>query len=144
MAHKLAHRLQSTGEHLPDIDRDGSGSTGVTRRRYVRLGGAAVATIAALGGRPNGVAAASADDADDRERLIRIRGSGAPSTYEVTADGELIADEAAGQATGHVSGSTAEGAVTSDDHGYRFRGEIYDVTVDGDADVVLDGETLER
>lgn len=144
MAHKLAHRLQSTGDEPPDTGRDESGSTGVTRRGYVRLGGAAITTIAALTGRMNAVVGASADDAIDAEHRIRIRGSGTPSTYEVTVGGELVADEATARSAGHVSGSTAEGAVTSDDRGYRFRGELRDVTVDGDAEVSLDGEPLGR
>jgi len=144
MAHKLAHRLQSTGDGPPEIGRDESGSTGITRRGYARLGGAAVAAIATLTGRLNAVGAASADDAGDHEHRIRIRGSGTPSTYEVTVGGELAADEATGRTVGHVSGSTAEGAVTNDDRGYRFRGELHDVTVDGDAEVSLDGEALGR
>ncbi|EMA59349.1 hypothetical protein [Halorubrum lipolyticum] len=142
MAHKLAHRLQSAGDEPPDIDRDESGPTGVTRRRYARLSGAAVATIATLTGRLNGVVAASTEDAGP-ERLIRIRGSGAPSTYEVTVDGELVADEGTSRIAGHVSGSTAEGAVAGDERGYRFRGELRDVTVDGDAEVSVDGESFE-
>ncbi|WP_144920706.1 hypothetical protein [Halorubrum salsamenti] len=144
MAHKLAHRLQSTGGEPPDNGRDESGSTGVTRRGYARLSGAAIATLATLTGRTNGTVAASADDVDDSERRIRIRGSGTPSTYEVTVGGELVADDETSRVTGHISGSTAEGAVTSDDRGYRFRGELHDVTVDGDAEVSLDGEAFGR
>ncbi|WP_123621928.1 hypothetical protein [Halorubrum sp. CSM-61] len=143
MAHKLAHRLQSTGNEPPDSGRDESGSAGVTRRGYARLGGTALATFAALTGRTNAVLPASAADADDAEHRIRIRGSGTPSTYEVTVGGELFPDESTRRTAGHVSGSTAEGAVTSDDRGYRFRGELRDVTVDGDAEVSLDGEAFE-
>lgn len=142
MAHKLAHRLQSIGDGPPDVGRDESRLTGVTRRRYVRLGGAAVATISALAGRMNGVVAAATGDSGTPERRIRIRGSGSPSTYEVTVGGELVPDERPNRAAGHVSGSTAEGAVTSGDRGYRFRGELHDVTVDGDAEVSLDGEPI--
>ncbi|WP_128905543.1 hypothetical protein [Halorubrum amylolyticum] len=144
MAHKLAHRLQSTGGEPPDTDRDESQSTGVTRRGYARLGGAVIATIATLTGRTNAVVPASADDAGTLDRRIWIRGSGSPSTYEVTVAGEFVADESTDRTAGHVSGSTAEGAVANDDRGYRFRGEIRDVTVDGDAEVSLDGEPLGR
>jgi hypothetical protein len=143
MAHKLAHRLQSTGDEPPDTARDESGFTGVTRRGYARLGGAAITTFAALTGRVNAIVGASADDGSDTEHRVRIRGSGTPSTYELTVGGELLADEATGRTVGHVSGSTAEGAVTSDDRSYRFRGELRAVTVDGDAEVSLDGELLE-
>lgn len=144
MAHKLAHRLQSAGDGAPDTGRNDPGSTGLTRRGYTRLSGAALASLAALAGRTNGVVAASTDDADGPERRIRIRGSGTPSTYEVTVGGELVADEETSGVAGHVSGSTAEGAVTGDDRGYRFRGELHDVTVDGDAEVSLDGEPFGR
>ncbi|GAA0522583.1 hypothetical protein SAMN04488066_105116 [Halorubrum aquaticum] len=142
MAHKLAHGLQSTGDGPPDADRDGDGSTRITRRRYARLGGAAVATVATIAGRMNGLVAASTDD-DDPERRIRIHGSGTPSTYEVTVGGELVPDGGSSRDAGHVSGSTAEGVVTNDDRGYRFRGELHDVTVDGDAEISLDGEPFE-
>lgn len=141
MAHKLAHTLQSSGEDPPVDDRDRSGSIGVTRRRYVRLGGTAIATLAAFSGQVNGVAA-SPNDGDGFDRRIRIHGSGTPSTYEVTVDGELVSANGANQATGHISGSTVEGAVTGDDRSYRFRGELHDVTVDGDAEVSVDGEAI--
>ena len=144
MAHKLAHRLQSTGDRSPGDGPEDSGSTGLTRRSYTRISGAALASLAALAGRTNGVVSASTEDADESEHRLRIRGSGTPSTYEVTVGGGLVADEETSRVTGHVSGSTAEGAVTSDDRGYRFRGELRDVTVDGDAEVSLDGESLER
>jgi len=143
MARKLAHKLQSTGGKPPDIDRDESGSTGVTRRGYARLGGAALATFAALTGRTNAVVGASANEAGDSEHRIRIRGSGTPSTYEVTVGRELVPGGSKSRTAGHISGSTAEGAVTSDDRSYRFRGELRDVTVDGDAEVSLDGESFE-
>ena len=141
MAHKLAHTLQSSGEDPPIDDRDRSGSTGVTRRRYVRLGGTAIATVAAVSGQVNGVAA-SPNDSDGFDRRIRIHGSGTPSTYEVTVGGGLVPANGANQATGHISGSTVEGAVTGDDRSYRFRGELHDVTVDGDAEVSVDGEAI--
>lgn len=141
MAHNLAHRLQSMGDDPPTTDRDGSGTSGVTRRRYVRLGGTAIATFAAIAGKVNGVAA-SAGDTDEFEHRIRIHGSGTPSTYEVTVDGELAPEDGAISAAGHISGSTAEGAVTGGDRGYRFRGELHEVSVDGDAEVSLDGEAI--
>ncbi|WP_235271309.1 hypothetical protein [Halorubrum saccharovorum] len=57
MAHKLAHKLQSMGDEPPDDGRDESASGGVTRRGYVRLGGAALATLTALTGKTAAVAA---------------------------------------------------------------------------------------
>lgn len=144
MAHKLAHRLQSTGGDPHDTGREESASTGVTRRGYARLCGAALATLAAAAGRTNGTVAASTDDAGGGDRRIQIRGSGTASTYEVTVDGEFLPDEGPDPAVGHVSGSTAEGALTGADRSYRFRGELRDVTVDGDAEVSLDGEPLGR
>lgn len=176
MAHKLAHRRQSTGDDPPgidpkaqdfdpdasdvdpnasdvdpnasdvdpdasEIDRNGSGSSHITRRGYVRLGGSTIATVAAIVGWGSGVAAV-ADESDDRNHLIQIHGSGTPSVYEVTVDGELVPEGGPSRAAGHVSGSTAEGAVVGGDRGYRFRGELYDVTVDGDAEVSLDGEVI--
>lgn len=144
MAHKLAHRLQPTGNGSPNDGPKDSGSTGITRRSYTRISGAALASLAALAGRTNGVVSASTEDGDESEHRLRIRGSGTPSTYEVTVGGDLVADDETNRVTGHVSGSTAEGAVTSDDRGYRFSGELRDVTIDGDAEVSLDGESLER
>ncbi len=143
MAHKLAHRRQSTGDDPPAIDRDEPQSTGITRRGYVRLGGTTIATVAAILGWVNGVAA-STGDTGDLDREIRIHGSGTPSTYEVTVGGELVPEDGTSQVTGHISGSTVEGAVAGGDRGYRFRGELYDVTVDGDAEVSLDGEAIEH
>ncbi|WP_235271308.1 hypothetical protein [Halorubrum saccharovorum] len=61
----------------------------------------------------------------------------------MTVGGALVADAATGRTAGHVSGSTAEGAITSGDRSYRFHGELHDVTVDGDAEVSLDGKAVE-
>lgn len=141
MAHKLAHERRATDDDPPRIERDQRRTRDVTRRGCLRLGSGTLAAFAAIGGGVIGVEASTSGVEGPRHR-IRIHGTDTPSTYELTVVGELTADGEDGRTTGHVSGTTAEGAVTGGDRAFLFRGELVDLTVDGDAEVSLDGRSI--
>ena len=68
--------------------------------------------------------------------MIRIEGTGTPTNYEITVDGNLADDpDVEFNAIGNISGSNVEGTVIDDLHGYIYEGEIVDVRTDGDATI---------
>lgn len=58
---------------------------------------------------------------------LTIVGRGAPSSFEITVDGAIDRSEDADDAT-IVSGTTVEGTIETGTVGFRFAGELGDVT----------------
>jgi hypothetical protein len=144
MARKLAHDSTSDGT---DGESDGNdppesrstGGDGLERRQYVRLGGAAIASVLSLAGSVPALAAAEAGSGD-AEHSLEINGSGTTATYELTVDGRVTPGaNSSADAEARISECTAEGAVKTGERRYRFSGELRELVVDGDAAVTLDG-----
>jgi len=144
MARKLAHDTESdraegesNGSDPPEERTSDRGT--LARRRYVRLGGAAVAAMLSGAGSVSAAAAAEARR-DEGEHSLTISGSGTVTTYELTVDGRVVpgADSSA-DAEARISECTAEGAVKTGERRYRFSGALRELEVDGDAAVTLDG-----
>lgn len=109
----------------------------VGRRGYVKLG--MLSTL--LGGSLMGVTTHATAEGN---RTLHIAGDGSLATYDVTVSGRLSDDASlAFDAAKNISGRNAEGTVRDAVHGYRFQGELVDVRVGGDAEVYLDGQSLE-
>lgn len=73
---------------------------------------------------------ATRNDVDDpAANTLTIIGRGAPSSFEITVDGdvELLEEERATE-TSIVSGSTVEGTIETGTLRYRFTGDLADVT----------------
>ncbi len=80
------------------------------------------------------------------DRTLTVDGTGTGWTdYEFTVSGEVAENPDVGSlGTGDsIDGSTASGFVNGGVDGYVFSGDIVDISVDGDADVLVDGEILE-
>ena len=109
-------------EAVLDADSTGSTDDSTTRRSYLKTAGVATAaTIAATG-------SATATD-DDLPNLITVVGQGAPSSFELTVDGELeMVDADPLEEATVVSGTTAEGAISSGELRFRVSGDLTDVT----------------
>jgi hypothetical protein len=78
---------------------------------------------------------------------LTVRGTGTPTNYEFTVDGDLESNPDVGplQEWDNISETTATGWVTDTDDGdgYRFSGSITDFTViEGDARIFLNGEEV--
>lgn len=75
-------------------------------------------------------------------RTLAIDGTGAGWTdYEFTVSGSLSDDPDVGSlgSGDSIEGTTASGFVNGGIDGYRFTGEVTDVTLDGDATLLVDG-----
>jgi hypothetical protein len=75
------------------------------------------------------------------ERTFEIVGGGTWSTYEVVVDGEILGGSGL-QPSDSISadGTTATGGVTGGSDTYTFTGVVVSVTVDGTAEVFVDGQ----
>ncbi|MFC7157959.1 hypothetical protein ACFQPA_21305 [Halomarina halobia] len=80
----------------------------------------------------------------DRASVLAIRGTGDHASYEFSVSGSLEANDADGliNEEDNLTKSTATGAVTGGSDSYRFTGGVTGFTLDGDADVYLDGEAV--
>ncbi len=140
MAHELAHNRGD--EQGRRTESEPNANDEMRRRHYVRLGGVAMLPLISAG------QAAGVTETDERrsvgdEHKLRIDGSGAPSTYEFTVDGGLRPGvNALKDAESCISGRNAEGSVTDGNRRYRFTGGLRALSVDGDAVITLDGETI--
>ncbi|WP_254547452.1 right-handed parallel beta-helix repeat-containing protein [Halomarina pelagica] len=77
--------------------------------------------------------------------VLTVRGTGQRADYEFSVSGSIEANDADGTIDEEESltKTTATGAVAADgSDSYRFTGGITDFALDGDADVLLDGETV--
>jgi len=74
---------------------------------------------------------------------LTIVGTGTPSTFEFSVDGELETDPNVSEGGEVVSGSSAEGTVDDGVMGFRFDGEIIYFRSEGEAGVYLDGQQVE-
>lgn len=77
---------------------------------------------------------------NDPPRRILIEGSGEPATYDLTVTGVLSDDPTVEFDAGdNVSGRNAEGTVRGQTHGFRFNGDLTDLTITGDPRVTVLG-----
>lgn len=140
MAHELAHNRGDEQGRRTESEPKANDEMG--RRHYVRLGGVAMLPLASAG-LATGVTGSDADPNGDDEHRLLIDGSGAPSTYEFTVDGELKPGlNALKDAESCISGCNAEGSVTNGNRRYRFTGGLRALSVDGDAVITLDGKPI--
>jgi len=89
---------------------------------------------------------ATDDDSTTIDRTITFDGSDAGWTdYEVTVSGDIETNPDVGtfDPDDAIDGSTASGFVNGGVDGYVFSGEITAIAVDGDADVLVDGEEID-
>jgi len=86
------------------------------------------------------------DDSKTLDRTITFDGSDADWTdYEVTVSGEIEDNPDVGSfdPDDAIDGSTATGFVNGGVDGYVFSGEVTAIAVDGDADVLVDGQVVD-
>ncbi|MHC3439071.1 hypothetical protein ACYJ1Y_13460 [Natrialbaceae archaeon A-gly3] len=105
-----------------DRSTDSHEDDATTRRSYLKAAGAATAVTIAATGAVNATG-------DDLPNLLTVVGQGAPSSYEITVDGEIemVADDHVEEAT-IVSGTAVEGAIVEGEQQFRFSGDLTDVT----------------
>ena len=85
------------------------------------------------------------DQRSSVEQRIRIEGTGETGTYDITVTGSLEDDPAVEfDASANVSGRNAEGTVQNRTHGFRFDGDLTDLTITGDAVVTVTGGVIDR
>lgn len=120
----------------------------IGRRDVLRT---AAATGVASMGLASGAAGSSPDASDvtahgmretvpeTGDRTVRIEPRG-PVRYEFTVTGLLAASDAPRPT---VDGGTAAGKTADEGHEFTFSGEFTDFELDGDADVVVDGEPFD-
>ncbi|WP_435078867.1 S8 family serine peptidase [Halococcus sp. AFM35] len=75
---------------------------------------------------------------NDDTSTLRIDGTGSRTDYSFSVSGDLEGVSLTGE--DDISGSTATGAVGSGRDSYRFTGELIAFSLDGKANVTLDGE----
>lgn len=82
------------------------------------------------------------DPVESSDNVLTIDGQGSYASYTFTVSGTLEAKTGIdGEDEDSISGATATGAVGRDS--YVFSGELEDISVDGDAAVILNGERLD-
>lgn len=136
----MAHKQRAV--HDKDSQPDSRPTDEIERRQYLRLGAMAVLPMLSAG------RAAGATDVDHGrgagdDHSLLIDGAGTASTYEFTVDGHLEPGiDARADAKACISGCNAEGAVKDGSKRYRFTGNLCALSLNGDAMVSLDGETI--
>ncbi|ESP86882.1 PKD domain-containing protein [Candidatus Halobonum tyrrellensis] len=83
-------------------------------------------------------------DDDPTEHTLRVVGSGEYSSYEFSAAGEVAAAGSTLESGDSIVGSTASGGVTGTwSDAYTFTGSLERLSVNGDATVYVDGESVD-
>jgi hypothetical protein len=80
----------------------------------------------------------------DLPHVLEIEGSGAPTSYEITVDGEIERENGGTEDAAPISGAAVQGSLSDDTHVYRYAGALTDVTfTEGEATVTVDGEEVD-
>lgn len=123
----------------------GDADTSVGRRSYLKLAGATTVVGAAAAG----ALVVSGDDSDDGDdsgdsqqtAAFDAEGEDEPTDYYLEVDdGELEPSTDAASTWVSDDGTRAAGRVVDGRHTWAFDAELVDVTVDGPADLLVDGE----
>ncbi|WP_410767662.1 hypothetical protein [Haloferax sp. DFSO60] len=129
-------RERST-EQDPETTND---NLSVARRRYLSLFGSVAATGAITGLSGVATASESESNADSDEHTLVVAGTGTPSTFEVTVDGQITPLSSNGAlSTVGALGPAAEGAVVKESRSYRFAGDITNFQSSDSVTVYVDG-----
>ncbi|WP_254524313.1 hypothetical protein [Natrinema caseinilyticum] len=94
----------------------------------------------------NGEQVHPADYGQQLPHVLEVTGPGSPTSYEITVDGtiELVSDDGPTEDATTISGSTVQSSLSEGSQTFRFSGALTDVTfTDGEADVTLDGESID-
>ncbi len=76
----------------------------------------------------------------DRSHTLTIRGTGSYASYSVSVSGDLAGDGLSSE--DEITGASASGAVRAGADRYVFTGEITDITIEGEATVLVDGKVV--
>ncbi|WP_152529716.1 hypothetical protein [Candidatus Halobonum tyrrellensis] len=87
-------------------------------------------------------AAADADGAGGETHSLVVSGTGERSTYEFSVSGEVVSAARLSGWDG-FSGGSARGVVWEGGDEYSFDGDVTDLSVDGDAEVFIDGTRVD-
>jgi hypothetical protein len=83
---------------------------------------------------------------DGLDRILTVDGEDGQADYRFSVSEDVEKSTAGGASINGgdtVSGTTVEGGVRGGSDSYAFAGEVTDFTLDGDAKVVLDGDTVD-
>ncbi|WP_435077167.1 polysaccharide deacetylase family protein [Halococcus sp. AFM35] len=86
------------------------------------------------------------DSTQYSSHILTIEGTGSRATYRFSVSGELAKSTANGaniNGNDEISGSSATGEVGISADSYRFSGTLTDISLDGDANVFVDGELMD-
>ncbi len=87
-----------------------------------------------------------AEFGEDLPHVLEVEGTGVPTSFEITVDGEIdfeSDDDPTEEAT-IISGSTVQSAVSDGSQTFRFAGAITDVTItEGEATIAVDGDEID-
>jgi hypothetical protein len=76
--------------------------------------------------------------------VLKVDARGAPTSYEITVDGEIEREDEESGDSAPVSGTAVQDSLTDDTHVYRYSGALTDVTfTEGEATVTVDGEEID-
>lgn len=136
MAHRLTDRSWKASR--PDAKKgDETDESALNRRRFVQLGAASVGGF----GLASRAEAAKAGDGStpptNEEGTLTLIGTGAPTNYEITVQGSILAEESGSAGDVHISGSSSEGVVTNGMKKYHFTGSVSEILTDGNIDIQL-------
>ena len=129
-------RKTGDGERSDGRERVGLGRGPVSRRRLLGMTALGVA----------GIGASSGATARSPSNVLTIEGTGPRATYEFSVSGELeksTENDANVNGNDEITGSSASGVVGISADSYAFAGDLLDFSLDGDADVFLDGDRLD-
>ena len=90
-----------------------------------------------------GIPTVGASGAGGERRELLLEGADNRSSFEVTVDGEIVADDPTDpDAVGRISGASVEGVIGDEACRYLVTGELRHLSVEGAATVRYDGKTV--
>ena len=126
---------------------NGSGATGVVGGGDDSYRFTGAVTAFDLDGDANvSIDGSEIDPAQYPDHVLTIEGTGTGTSYQFSVSGDIEKSTANGGSINSgddISGSTASGSVGGGNDSYVFSGDVESFSLDGDADVLLNGEQVD-